>query len=168
MAAGDDRMLVDPIVLTIPHDSLVDNVRRLALNESVNPYSVRYVAHSPPFAEEFSRTVVLPRVEQTVGTLLKPSYSFVSRYPAGGYLRRHTDRPMCVWTVSHTIEAVGRPAEDWPLWINGLSFPLRTGEAALFLGTSYPHWRNAMPAGMVSYTNVYFHFVPIDYDGPMR
>jgi hypothetical protein len=139
------------------------------LDWSVNSYAVRYVHRGDPYLDQFSVREVLPAVEAIVGTPLKPAYTFLSLYESGAFLRRHLDRPMCVWTVSLTIDAEPlERAAEWPLWIDGVPHGLGQGDAALFSGLLWPHWRQAMPPWMRRYANVYFHFHPLDYAGPME
>jgi hypothetical protein len=164
-------MLVKPVrLVSLPHGHIAARLREIEprLTHCRDDYSDRWVAHADPVTEAFARQRVMPLVESYVGAALKPSYSYFSLYRAGAFLRPHVDRQMCVWTVTHTLFADPPGAElSWPLVINGQPVALAGGEAALFCGVAYPHWRDAMPAGMRAYASAYYHFVPELYDGPL-
>jgi hypothetical protein len=101
-----------------------------------------------------------------------PSYSFVSSYGNGAFLKKHVDRPQCKWNASLLIDANPEtPVEDsWPIFLQSGEKPskvnLNMGDAVIYRGTDVPHWRDVMPEGQTQ-TLLLFHFVPLDFTGTL-
>jgi alkylated DNA repair dioxygenase AlkB len=129
----------------------------------------RVAQHNEPMARFFHQPLN-DLINRFTPAATKPSYCFAAHYQAGAELKRHTDRPQCVWNLSFAIDST--PATDatnaWPLYIEsrGQAHEIRLGpgDAVLYSGTHNPHWREPQPDGHVS-TLVFYHFVPADFDG---
>lgn len=165
-------MLTEPIqIFTLDQRPIVR--RYAAIMNSMlpnrNDYTARTgVAHNDPIINDYHRYEVLPKVKTMLGQDVKPSYCFLSRYEAGTHLKEHVDRSPCRWTVSQTILCVPQEAAaDWHLIVEGCRIGLMVGQAVLFAGIDAKHSRPIMPSHITEYVNVYFHFVPQDYQGEM-
>jgi hypothetical protein len=107
---------------------------------------------------------MLPKVADTCGLRLFPTYSYFRVYKHGDILAAHVDRPSC--EVSVTI-SVGYEADaPWPLWIDQRGSPtaieLEPGDGMLYRGTQVRHWRDAFSG--TEATQLFLHYV--DSDGP--
>lgn len=114
---------------------------------------------------------LLPAFKWITGEKLQPSYAFFSRYLAGSALGKHTDVPRCPFNVSIQLRTVLKPeyAETpnvtWPLNVevapdNVKTVTLLDGDAAVYLGTKQPHWRETM-SEKIEYVDVMlFHYLP--------
>lgn len=107
-------------------------------------------------------------VQAVADEQLKPSYCYLSVYPQGSELVRHTDRPQCRWNASITF---ARTSKDiWPIYVEGprgiedISADL--GEVVVYRGTDVPHWRKPLPEGTA--TVCFFHFVNQPYQGVLN
>jgi hypothetical protein len=124
------------------------------------------------------------------GRQLKPSYCYASAYIGGADLKPHIDREMCEYSFSFQIDY--RPLPDngvspWPLYLSTrplsdekkysldwADFPadsetekairLGNGDVLAYKGCELAHYRHALPAEHKS-TSLFFHYVPIEYDG---
>lgn len=103
-------------------------------------------------------------VQKVANTPLKPSYCYMSVYPKGSILAKHTDRAQCVWNASITFS---RTDKIWPIYVEGkkgeAALYADIGEVVVYRGTEIPHWRKALPEGTA--TVCFFHFVDQDYQG---
>jgi hypothetical protein len=112
-------------------------------------------------------------VNSIVPQEVKTSYSFSANYDHGSSLPMHTDRPQCVYNISVMLGS--NPTEydvkKWPLWIRrpeqDYAVELAPGDAVIYSGTMDPHWRDQMPDGLISCMGVFFHYVPIDFEGKL-
>lgn len=106
------------------------------------------------------------------GEAIKPSYSLVSRYFEGAVLKKHVDRPQCLWNVSLAIDA--DPETDaetaWPIYLRArnrtAAVRLELGDALIYRGTDVPHWRKELGKGK-SVTMGLLHFVAKTFRGPL-
>lgn len=100
-----------------------------------------------------------PVFENTIGTKLLPSYSYLSMYRRGSNLAKHRDRQCCEWTASITVKNLGE--KIWPLWLEyqgkDVSVDLNEGDALLFQGHQHPHWR--VPDLECANVSVFLHYV---------
>lgn len=103
--------------------------------------------------------------DKLFGEALKPSYVFLSMYGKDGVVPLHTDRPQCYRTIDLQIDSDGL----WPIHVDDKPYLLQNGEALCYSGTEQPHFRNPMKdAPSVSFMNLaFFHFVSVDYQGPL-
>jgi hypothetical protein len=130
-----------------------------------SPCPDRFVEHNPPGLHGLHFKLT-PRLQPYAPVPIMPSYVFASRYPAGVWLTRHTDRENCAFTCSLVLEA--KEGVVWPLWfeVDGrlTSVSLNVGDA-VFYERALPHWREPLPRGEV--TVLLFHFVPVDHLGTL-
>ncbi len=107
-----------------------------------------------------------------VGSVVKPSFSYVAAYESGSKLDRHVDRDVCQYSVTMSIDATPEPSgpSAWPIRLETpggeLSFHQSLGDALLFRGTSLPHFRDELAAGCTS-TSMLFFYVDDAFDGPL-
>lgn len=105
-----------------------------------------------------------PRIEESTGLLLYPTYSLFRLYRHGNVLKRHRDRPACEISVSLNIGQT--PAEPWPIFVEGdagpHAAPLTPGDALLYRGIDLFHWRE--PYAGKQLVQVFLHYV--DRYGP--
>lgn len=107
---------------------------------------------------------VLPRVEESIGAALSPTYSYFRVYKRGDVLERHVDRPSC--EISLTV-CLGFAADrTWPIAIEGphgtTAIALAPGDALLYRGCECAHWRDAFDGE--SAAQLFLHYV--DRNGP--
>lgn len=105
-----------------------------------------------------------PRVQESSGLALYPTYSYFRLYKRGDVLRRHRDRPAC--EISVTLNLGQTPAEPWPIHVEGVVGPyaalLTPGDALLYRGCDCFHWREAYQGNRL--VQVFLHYV--DRNGP--
>jgi hypothetical protein len=113
---------------------------------------------------------------------LKPSYCFTSMYDKSeGFCPYHTDRAQCYRTVDLCINQ----NEAWPIYVAsketdikydysyymskqeyyrslGEQYLLEPGDALLYSGTQFPHWREKIQHDNFCHL-AFFHFVPKDF-----
>ena len=106
-------------------------------------------------------------VQSVADEAIKPSYCYLSVYPQGSELVKHTDRSQCKWNASITF---ARTADLWPIYVEVPSgvkeIRAELGEVVVYRGTDIPHWREPLPAGTA--TVCFFHFVNQPYQGTLR
>ena len=124
------------------------------------------------------------------GRQLKPSYCYASAYIGGADLKPHIDREMCEYSFSFQIDYQPLPdngVSPWPLYLSTrplsdeerysldwADFPansemekainLGNGDVLAYKGCELAHYRHPLPAEHKS-TSLFFHYVPIEYDG---
>lgn len=124
------------------------------------------------------------------GRQLKPSYCYASAYIGGADLKPHIDREMCEYSFSFQVDYEPRPdggISPWPLYLSTrplsdekkysldwADFPansetekainLGNGDVLAYKGCELAHYRHPLPADHKS-TSLFFHYVPIEYDG---
>jgi hypothetical protein len=126
--------------------------RRLALSNEENLLATAYLLSSS--------------VGQLTGIDLKPSYTYISIYPVGEALERHTDREECEVTLAIYLHDYLPPNKkkvllcfgdlDDPVVIYGMTL-----DAIIFKGREVPHWRSASNIETGEITTILFHYVPI-------
>lgn len=87
-----------------------------------------------------------------------PTYAYSRLYQNEEILEPHLDRPSC--EVSVTLHLGGDA--DWDIWFtkpNGqeISYNLKPGQAAIYLGMISRHWREAYKGN--NYGQVFLHYV---------
>lgn len=155
-------------------------------------YFNRSAGHNIPFFVEIHKQ--LTELASTFfGEKVKPSYSYLSRYNANGVCPLHIDRDQCRYTIDYLIQQ--EQPEPWPIRIgntisdaerdaleirhvsnsdeyntilNQYSWTevlLNPNDAVAYSGTHSWHYRPEPSAGKVDL--VFFHFVPVKFDGPL-
>jgi hypothetical protein len=139
--------------------------------DEAHHHITRLAAYNDPLCVYLMHQL-MPVFEWITGEKLQPSYAFFSRYLAGSALGKHTDVPRCPFNVSIQLNTVLKPEHvessvrvSWPLHIevtpgNTRRVVLSDGDAAVYLGTKQPHWRETM-SDKIEYVDVLlFHYLP--------
>ncbi len=131
----------------------------------------RYVAYNEPVAR-FFQCQLARAVSQVVGRPVQPSFCYSASYVKGPGLPLHTDRLQCQYTLSVLVDMWPEPIVQtrWPFVL--ATVPEHTqvfqalGDGLLFLGRDIAHGRPAMRKRRFS-TSLLFHYVDMDFDGPL-
>ena len=104
-------------------------------------------------------------IEQHIGLLLEPTYSFSRVYQEGEELLPHTDRPSCEISVTINVACTG---DVWPIWMqykdkDPVKCMLTPGDAVIYKGCEVTHWRRKLPKGQI---NVQFMLHYVAKNGP--
>ncbi|HZH33105.1 MAG TPA: hypothetical protein VEY11_20225 [Pyrinomonadaceae bacterium] len=140
--------------------------------------SNRHYAHHRRsiYDEETARFVqqqITPLVNRITPAPVRPSHSQVSVYRPGAFLRRHKDQPQYVWNLSLVLDAEPEleEARAWPICmeVEGRvrEVRLEIGDAVLYRGSEFAHWRDVLPEGQ-SVTLLFCFFSPADEVGTMK
>ena len=123
--------------------------------------------YKPPFLEEVMREIK-PLMENISGVKLLSTYWFTTIYTNNSYLKIHTDRPSCEFSLSLNLKS----EIDWPLFFKDRNnveheFLTEVGSGIAYLGREIPHWR----APLISenrqfFIQSFFHYV--NADGPYK
>lgn len=131
----------------------------------------RYVAYNEPVARFFQHQLA-PAVSQVVGHQVRPSFCYSASYVKGPGLPLHRDRLQCQYTLSVLIDLWPEPSHRarWPFILATAPLPTRVhqalGDGLLFLGRDIAHGRPAMHKLQFS-TSLLFHYVDMDFEGPL-
>ncbi|HEX9917850.1 MAG TPA: hypothetical protein VGA87_01720, partial [Pyrinomonadaceae bacterium] len=120
------------------------------------------------YDEETARFVqqqITPLVNRITPARVRPSHCQVSVYQPGAFLRRHKDQPQYVWNLSLVLD--GEPeleeAGAWPICVEvegqTREVRLEIGDAVLYRGSEFTHWRDVLPDGQ-SVTLLFCFFSP--------
>jgi len=93
---------------------------------------------------------------------LAPTNSFFRIYNKYAYLKEHTDRPTCEWSITVCIDSCGTC--DWPIKMNGKDYSLNPGQAIIYRGCDWKHSREEFLGDWQF--QCFLHF--IDLDGPNK
>ena len=101
----------------------------------------------------------VPFMSEVLEEPMFPTYSYARIYANEEVLEKHIDRHAC--EVSVTLH-LGNDGTDWPIYFtkpNGeeISYTLKPGQAAIYLGMISPHWRDAFKGQ--EYVQVFLHYV---------
>ncbi len=133
--------------------------------------SRRYYAHNDSVAR-FFHLQLTSVVSMLFAEPVKPSYVYFASYQGGACLEKHIDRSQCDFSVSLCLDYSPEPAcqTPWPLRLHtprGLTTVYQSiGDALLYRGCQVPHSRGVLPRGHTS-SSIFFHYVPVDFDGPL-
>lgn len=136
------------------------------LHAENSPDAVRTFAHNDPLTC-YLHAQMTPWLNRILAEPVKPTYTFVSYYKETG-MGKHMDWEQCAWNISVMVDPQPEVAATltWPLFIQ---FPetlvearLEPGDAILYKGTDFPHWREDLPPDH-RVTVSLFHFVDQDY-----
>eukprot|EP01130_Rhizamoeba_saxonica_P000724 TRINITY_DN10657_c0_g1_i1.p1 TRINITY_DN10657_c0_g1~~TRINITY_DN10657_c0_g1_i1.p1 ORF type:complete len:456 (-),score=71.12 TRINITY_DN10657_c0_g1_i1:31-1224(-) len=119
-----------------------------------------------------------------------PSYTYFGGYTKGSYLKPHTDRNACEFTVSLSLENI--PEENaWPIFVgktpnfdlndeflgNGneklppkdehVKVELLAGDALLFMGRHLTHWREGELENGRTVNQIFLHYVRSSFNGEL-
>lgn len=103
-------------------------------------------------------------VSKLLNKLVKTSYNYICEYEKGTSLKPHLDKKECQYTISVPIGCEPNiPTTTWPLFVlfntEIITVSLDIGDAILYTGVDYLHWRKPMPVEFQSVTMGLFHFV---------
>jgi hypothetical protein len=104
-----------------------------------------------------------PWLAKHLGVEVKKSYCFLSIYRDNGICPRHTDRPQCKYTIDVCISQL----QPWTIYVDDIPYLLQENDALIYSGTDSPHYRQRLQTGNHCYL-VFFHFVPIDFQGDLN
>lgn len=133
----------------------------------------RLYYHNEPLITLLQQTL-MPSISKITGQALRPSFCYLSHYLPGAQLKRHTDRPQCVWNLSLHIssERSAHSPDAWPLCLetrHGIrEIQLEPGDGVLYQGTETPHWRPGRLPADQSVTVCSMHYVPVDFKGKLN
>jgi hypothetical protein len=115
-----------------------------------------------PFLRELHH-MITGRFSMMIGENVQPSYCYTSMYFKGkGICPEHTDRPQCVYTLDLCVNQ----NEPWPINVAGADYILNEGDALIYSGTGHRHYRERIQPD--NYCDLlFFHFVPLDFKGPL-
>lgn len=118
-------------------------------------------SHNPPFLVHIHKQ--LSEVASHIfGEPVKPSYCFLSMYGKNGICPIHTDRPQCKYSIDYCIDTDC----EWPIFINNEAFVSKPNHAVCLSGTDDPHYRNKINGTFCDL--VFFHFVPVGFEGKLE
>jgi len=103
----------------------------------------------------------LSKVELESKLKLYPTYAYWRYYVFGGTLEKHLDRPSCEVSVTACIKKY----DDWPIFVEGVSFELKEGDAVLYAGCDQEHERPGVYKGD-GMAQVFLHYV--NQNGPNK
>ena len=160
------RKIIHPLQLA----ALRRYFRALDAGGHLKASSNKHYAHNRRsiYDEETSRFVqhqITALVNRITHASVRPSHCQVSVYQPGAFLRRHKDQPQYVWNLSLVVDA--EPEVDaeraWPicLEVEGQTAEVRLeiGDAVLYRGSEFTHWRDVLPDGQ-SVTLLFCFFSP--------
>lgn len=118
---------------------LSDNKKQTKIDEAqVSGSKVGY--RNPAF--DLLLTMLKPKVEQSYGKRLHPTYSFFRIYRNGHDLKKHQDRPSC--EVSVTLNLLYNTDFLWPIYVDGIPLGMKAGEGVIYKGCEQVHWRDPL------------------------
>lgn len=105
----------------------------------------------------------IPIVSQLTGKDLAPTYSYLRRYKEGDNLPKHQDRYSCEYSIT-ACAGYDYDGNDyqWPIYMNGEKFVQEPGDALLYKGCDYNHWRDQLPWG--SQVQIHLHYIDKESD----
>lgn len=100
-----------------------------------------------------------PFVQDIVGEIMLPTYSYARIYKNGEVLKPHKDRDSC--EVSITLH-LGSDGVEWPIYFrkpdnNIVGAKMQPGQAIIYLGCAAEHWRDTYEGN--EYGQVFLHYV---------
>ena len=95
---------------------------------------------------------------------VKPSYNQLTFYNHMGTCPMHVDRKQCKYTIDLLVDQE-IPSKPWPIWIDDKSYNMKPNQAVCYSGTDSIHWRKRINQQWASL--IFFHFVPINFEGSL-
>jgi hypothetical protein len=146
-------------------------IRRGAIRLGDEQCPRRYGTHNESVARFFHLQIANP-ISAVMGEVIKPSYVYLASYLSGAELRKHTDRQQCEFSVTLCLDFSPEPelATSWPIRLDtpegAVTVYQALGDGLVYRGTKVPHYRNVLSEGHTS-TSIFFHYVPVDFSGPL-
>lgn len=91
---------------------------------------------------ELLLAMLKPKIEESYGKKLHPTYSFFRIYKNGHDLKKHKDRPSC--QVSVTLNLLYNTDFLWPIYVDGFPLGMKAGEGVIYKGCEQLHWRDPL------------------------
>jgi hypothetical protein len=168
------RKIIHPLQLA----ALRRYFRALDASGRLKASSNRHYAHHRRsiYDEETARFVqgqITALVNRITPAPVRPSHCQVSVYQPGAFLRRHKDQPQYVWNLSLVVDAEPELEERraWPICVEvegrTREVRLEIGDAVLYRGSEFTHWRDVLPDGQ-SVTLLFCFFSPDEEEGGTR
>ncbi|HZH90672.1 MAG TPA: hypothetical protein VEX70_08675 [Pyrinomonadaceae bacterium] len=168
------RKIIHPLQLA----ALRRYFRALDASGRLKASSNRHYAHHRRsiYDEETARFVqgqITALVNRITPAPVRPSHCQVSVYQPGAFLRRHKDQPQYVWNLSLVVDAEPELEERraWPICVEvegqTREVRLEIGDAVLYRGSEFTHWRDVLPGGQ-SVTLLFCFFSPADEEETMK
>jgi hypothetical protein len=162
------RKIIHPLQLA----ALRRYFRALDARGYLKASSNKHYAHNRRsiYDEETARFVqgqIAALVNRITPAPVRPSHCQVSVYQPGAFLRRHKDQPQYVWNLSLVVDAEPETEEAgaWPICVEvegrTREVRLEIGDAVLYRGSEFTHWRDVLPDGQ-SVTLLFCFFSPAD------
>jgi hypothetical protein len=160
------RKIIHPLQLA----ALRRYFRALDARGHLKASSNKHYAHRrrSVYDEETARFVqaqITSLVNRITPAPVRPSHCQVSVYQPGAFLRRHKDQPQYVWNLSLVVDAEPETEEAgaWPICVEvggrTREVRLEIGDAVLYRGSEFTHWRDVLPDGQ-SVTLLFCFFSP--------
>lgn len=146
-------------------------IRTGAIHLGDGQSSRRYVAYNEPVARFFHHQICAT-LSKVAGQQLIPSYVYMASYLEGAELKKHTDRPQCEFSVTYCLDYSPEPSLEsgWPIRLDTASGTVEVhqaiGDGLAYRGTRLPHYRDKLQEGKTS-TSIFFHYVALDFTGPL-
>ena len=106
-----------------------------------------------------------PTMEIITGLDLCSTYTYVRLYREGNELKKHKDRPSCEISVTVKLSDTSRDGYNWPIFMEGTECILKDGDAVIYRGCDYEHWREVCKGGKkYRLGQAFLHY--IDKNGP--
>jgi hypothetical protein len=147
-------------------------IRRGVIRLGDDQSARRYVAHNEGVARFFHYQVA-NAVAAIAGEAINPSYVYLASYLSGAELKKHTDREQCEFSVTLCLDFSPEPelATSWPIRLDtgkgDVAVYQALGDGLVYRGTKVPHYRGVLPEGQTS-TSIFFHYVPVNFSGPLN
>jgi len=100
-------------------------------------------------------------IQKEIGKALLPTYSFWRMYTHNAILKKHSDRESCEFSATVMLGSCGT---KWPIFIDGVSVQLEPGEAVIYKGREFDHWREPFEGDW--HSQCFLHYV--DKEGPYK
>lgn len=160
------RKIIHPLQLA----ALRRYFRALDAQGQLKASSNKHYAHNRRsiYDEETARFVqqqITALVNRITPAPVRPSHCQVSVYQPGAFLRRHKDQPQYVWNLSLVVDSEPELNLEaaWPICVEvegrTAEVRLEIGDAILYRGSEFTHWRDTLPAGQ-SVTLLFCFFSP--------
>jgi len=122
----------------------------------VQPYSVH------DYGDLFTESLLsnfLPEMKKNTGIDdLAPTYSFVRLYEKGQWLKKHSDRPSCQYSI--TLPLVSTSSVPWSIYLDGTPVNLNLGDMLVYKGCEVKHWREPFNCNEKEYQiQAHLHYV---------
>ncbi len=100
-----------------------------------------------------------PKIEESYGKPLVPTYSFWRTYYKNQDCPPHKDRPSCEVSVTLCIDASYKD-NMWAINVEDKTFKLNVGEGVIYKGCEQEHWRHELTYDW--HRQVFLHYIEKD------